>query len=501
MDEITQLMNNKQRKLTKVEKKLEKRGSDWRKANSGKQVPPRVCADILEKEITFALVVDDINNRKEKSTAPLYYYDEHENYYIHDEKAIERFINVIENRIDQNGAHRILYWLQTEAPFEERTKSKNLVNLGNGVFDIPKQLLMGYDSEKYIFTSKVATDYVSNAEEPSFDDWSFSDWLTNDICEGDEQKEQLFWQAVYCTVNPNDNKKGCLLLIDDGRGNTGKGTLQQLFTNLVGEENRANLKLNQFEDDFKVSSAVNARLIVGDDNSPKDYIKDSSNLKSIIASENILYNPKLEKPFSATVNAFIVQSMNGMPRFSDTTPANYDRFRAFGLNKRYEGAKANPRVRDTYIADEQLLEWILREALQVKPFYRMIKTTESNQILQSSQEESNPVLEFVNTHIDEFTSQTIPNYALFNIFRTVYQSENGKKSDISQRAFTSRVKPLMKQHGWNYQKDKRVGNGWKEEDKDHFMHRYDSNYLSRTGDGYSYPFTVEPDDKGVFFKN
>lgn len=499
--------------IKKLKHVLSSIGNSWRskhaiKDKKGKvtktmHVPPRTCADILEDVMDFARIVDDVHSRKQRSTAPLMFFDKEEKIYIHDNSELMDLINSLEKYIDERGAKRILYWLYREAPFKQRTQSKNLVAVGNGVYDLEKRrLISNYfpnDHNDFVFTTKVTTDYVDTPIEPEFDGWKLSKWIKNDVCENNVKKEKLFYQAIYCAINPNDNKKGALLLVDDGKGNTGKGTVQQLITNLVGADNRANLKLNQFENGFLVTSAVNSSLIVGDDNNPRDYIEDSSNLKSIIAKENILYNPKNEAPFSATITAFIVESMNGMPRFKDTTPANFDRFRALKFNKRYGDAEVNPDVKDKYIYDKRVLEWLLNKALHVSSFRRMIKTEESNQIINGACVESDPILEFVQDYLDEFSSRKIPVRALFNIYRTIYQYENGKKSTISQRAFTSRIKPLMAQKGWKYRKDSRIGqNSWNEKDKDHFMHKYDVSYLRGQGNGYMYPFTVEPDDRGYF---
>lgn len=480
---------------------------DYRRANATKNkdgflktkpITPRTCANILEKYFEFARIVENPTSTKDRATAPLMYFDTDKGIYIHDSNLILDIVSKVEKSIDKNGGDKILYWLLHESPYKQRTTNKNRIPVGNGVFNMITKELENYD--KYVFTSKIDTNYIDNPSEPNKNGWTPSQWITQDICEGDTEKEKLFWQSIYCAVNPNDNKKGALMLVDDGQGNTGKGTFQELITQLVGKDNRADLKMEQFQNDFKVSKAVNASLIVGDDNTPNDYIKDPSNLKSIIAKESILYNPKFEKPFSATITAFVVQSMNGMPQFKDKSGALFDRFRILKFNKRYEGKELNTNVKDVYVKDKGVLEWLLYHALQVKPFKRMIKTKESNAVIHNSRVDDNPLLAFVEDHLEEFTSERIPTIALFNIYRTVYNAENGKKTLYSQRKFTTQVKPLMAQKGWEYLKNGRVSDGWNEEDKEHFYKKYDTNYLQGTGKGYLYQFTIEPTDRGVFIK-
>ena len=506
--EHPKLLPAKKDEMKKTAAKLKELGKEWRKDHAARDkdgkikrlfhVPLREIADMIENNLTFARVVDRIESRKDRATAPLMFQDKDEGIYIHDTALLLDLINKVERNTDENGAKKVLYWLLRDSDYKQRTKAKYLVPVGNGVYNRNTDQLESY--ENYVFTSKVCTDYVNNPTVPSLNGWRIDKWIENDICENNPEKETLFWQAAYCIANPSDNKKGSLMFVDDGRGNTGKGTVQELFTQLVGVDNRANLSIEEFEDDFKIAEAVNAALIVGDDNNPNSYIKDSRKLKSIIAKENILINPKFEKPFSFTITAFSIQSMNGMSRFKDTSEALYDRFRVLKFNKRYEDNEVDLNVKDKYVRDKRVLEWVLYKALHVKPFSRLIKTQESNQIIHDSQINGDPVREFISEHMGEFKSTAIPSAALFNIFRTVYQSENGKATQLSQRAFTAHAKALTPKHGWSYEKDTRVKDGWNEADKEYFMHRYDVNYLRGMGNGYSYPFTVSHNDKGVFVK-
>lgn len=277
--------------MAKLNHDLEQAGKDWRSKNARRDkdgnikkvfhVPLRVIADLMEESLNFARVVDRINSRKERATAPLMFQDKDEGIYVHDTALLLDLINKIERNTDENGAKKILYWLTRDADYKQRTKQKYLVPVGNGVYNLRTSQLESYKG--YTFTSKVQTNYVDKPPVPSLNGWRIDNWIKNDICENNPEKEKLFWQATYCVANPSDNKKGCLLFVDDGRGNTGKGTVQELFTQLVGEDNRANLSIEEFEDDFKLAEAVNAALIVGDDNNPNSYIKDSRKLKSIIA--------------------------------------------------------------------------------------------------------------------------------------------------------------------------------------------------------------------------
>lgn len=483
-------------------------GNNYRQRNADKDengqvkkarpIPPREVAYLLEKQLEFGRIVDDVNNSAERATAELMYRDPNSGIFVHNEADLRNYINAIECHTTKAQADKIIYWVEHDSGYVQRTKEVHLVPVGNGVFNLQTQQLEKYDS--YFFTSKVATNYVDDPRVPVLDGWRIDEWINNDICDNNPGKKKLFWQAMYCIVNPNDNKKGCLLLTDDGQGNTGKGTLQALITALVGSENRADLTIEEFENPFELASIANKALIIGDDNEPDTYIKSTRSLKSIIAKERILLNPKNERPYSYTVTAFIVQSMNGTPRFKDKSGALYDRFRALKLNKRYGDNEVNLDVKTKYIHDKRVLQWILHKALQVKPFARMIKTHESNEIVLGAKLNSDPVLEFLTEHLNEFKSEFIPSVALFNIFRTVYSNENGQRTKLSQRAFTQRAKAIMLRKGWQFDHDTRAASGWDPKDKEYFLNKYDNNYLNHNPGTYQYGFTIDADTRGGFSK-
>lgn len=477
-----------------VERLLEKASRDFRSDNDGNYPGPRSCANILENFFYFRQVatVEGSDSFAFKHV-PLSFY--HDGIYVVDDDQVERFINHLNPDLTGNAAKNIIRWLRLDAKRVHTTNNPNLVAVANGVYDFRNQKLHKFDPDKYIFVSKIATAYIENAKKPEIDGFDIDKWLDEDICENNPEKKLLLWQVFAAIVNPNVNHKGALLLLDDGKGNTGKGTLQDLMTNLVGQEHRSVLKLREFQDDARVASAYGSVLIIGDDNQPDDFIKDSSTLKSIISGDTININDKFEKAYPATISAFVVQSMNGMPNFRDQTGALMDRFRILYFNKRYEGKELNPRVKDDYVKRPSVLQYILFKAFQVPPFKRLIKTTESKEILVETAVDNDPVRSFIDTHLDEFKfSKCIPVDALFQTFLAVSDYENNKQK-MNQRTFTRRAKPLMLEKGWSFSKNSKrpAQSGWSEEDHTYLSKKYDQNYR--------YTYTIEANrQQGSFFK-
>lgn len=322
--------NNYDKGYELEERLLEDASREFKNNNDGNYPGPRSCANILENFFHFLQIatVDGSDSFAYKNVPVSFY---HDGIYIVDDEMIGRLVNHLNPNITDNGLKNIIRWLRLDAKRVHSNNNPNLVAVANGVYDYRDKKLHEFNPDKYVFVSKIATAYVENPKKPEINGFDIDKWLDEDICENDPEKKLLLWQAFAAIVNPNKNHKSALLLLDNGQGNTGKGTLQDLMTNLVGVEHRAALKLKDFQDDARVASAYGSSLIIGDDNTPDDFIKDSSTLKSVISGDSISINDKYEKAYTATIKAFVVQSMNGMPRFRDQSGALIDRFRVLFL--------------------------------------------------------------------------------------------------------------------------------------------------------------------------
>lgn len=81
-----------------------------------------------------------------------------------------------------------------------------------------------------------------------------------------------------------------------GNGNDGKGTFQQLISNLVGLKNVAPLKLNQFSERFGLAIIEGKTVIIGDDVQAGIYVDESSNFNSVVTGEPVSIEKKEKTP-------------------------------------------------------------------------------------------------------------------------------------------------------------------------------------------------------------
>lgn len=451
-----QVNNNIPHTMKELKYCLNLRGEQWReehkevKKKNGQEVeiihrvPARSIAYMLEKYLITAVIGD---SAKDVENAPLSFYDLDTGLYTNSERLLDSLILAVDDTTNSRSRKDIREWLRIEAPTKSINKNINLVPVGNGIFDKENKKLLPFNP-KYVFTSKVATKYVDNdIPEPTYNGWTFSKWI-EELSNGDKDKTTLLWQMIASVIQNRRTSNVLFCLIDNGEGRTGKSTFEALLMNLVGKNNYTALKLEEFDHSFLLAQAYGASLIIGDDNDPKGYIDNGSTLKSIVTNELVLINPKGQRPFSAKFYCTIVQSMNGFPRFKDTSGGLYRRFRLIQFNHQYTDTPDGRKVKDEYIKDQRLLQWILKQALKIN-IDTIINTQESQQAVQELQLENDIVLSFVNEVVPNLESKRVPIALLFALFRK-YVDDNNSKNNMTKATFTRRVKPMMERNGWNY---------------------------------------------------
>lgn len=352
----------------------------------------RTVTNILEDHIIWAVLGND---KEDWQKSALYFYNPESGIYEKNTLLIEELINIVEPQITERNIKEVKSKLRIEGKRLFLTNDPNLYALGNGIFDAKKHKLLAY-SPKYVFTSKIAVNYNPDAQEPRFDNWSFSKWINEDIAENKEDKIKLIWQTFKAVINSNYSYHSSVFLLDNANGSAGKGTFEQLLQNIAGKNNYASIKLNQFEKDAVLATIVNKPLVIGDDNDPKKPIDSSENFKSAATGDAIVINDKFEKVYSYKPTCLIVQSLNELPKFKDNTGANYRRIRVIKFNKHYIENADNRKIKDEYIYNKELLEWIVKKAIDVKIDGVMIRTKESDEILEQNKIDSDPFLQFVN---------------------------------------------------------------------------------------------------------
>ena len=397
----------------------------------------RSVVNILEKYIHWAILG---NSKDDWQKSALFFYNVDTGIYDKNSLAIDELINTVEPQITEKNIKEVKAKLRIESERLILTDNPKLYVLGNGIFDSSTKQLLNY-SPKYVFTSKINVNYNPNAKEPKFENWSFSNWINEDIAQGQQDKIKLIWQTFKAVINSNYSYHSAIFLLDANKGSAGKGTFEQLLENIAGVGNYASIKLNEFERDAILATIVNKPLVIGDDNDPNKPIDSSERFKSASTGDSIIINDKFEKAYSYKPTCLIVQSLNALPRFKDHTDATYRRIRVIKFNKHYVENANNRKIKDEYIYNKELLEWIVKKAINEKIDGVMIHTKESDEILNENKLDSDPVLQFINDAIVPTEGEYRFQDTTYQAFKTWYINTGHNKFIIETfRGFNKRMR-------------------------------------------------------------
>ena len=253
-----------------------------------------------------------------------------------------------------------------------------------------------------------------------------------DLMSGDEDLVKLLWQVISASLNGNYSYRKSIWLV--GNGNDGKGTYQQLITNLIGNSNVAPLKLNQFAERFGLAIIEGKTVIIGDDVQAGIYVDESSNFNSVVTGEPVSVEKKGENPYMAVFKKTVIQSTNGMPSFKNKSNGTYRRIIIIPFLKTFSAKDDNWSIKDDYIKRPEVLEYVLWKAINLD-FDRFSEPKATQERMQEFKEENNTVYKFLNEYLLDVVSTRIPTKFLWDVYRSWCHENNHtipKKSNFDK---------------------------------------------------------------------
>lgn len=349
--------------------------------------PIHTVAKELSKIVTFTFITK--SNTPDNSL--LYLYDLDEGIYTASTDEFNILCKTFDSRIKPNDWKQIKMMVRTMTNISRPLESADLVPVQNGILDLKNKQLRPFNP-KYVITSKIATAYKEPKSTPKDREGNtFDDWLSSIAC-GDSELITLFWQIILEAINPNYTRNKFAIFYGDG--NNGKGTFQRLLINLIGESNVSALKPAQFSDKFNLETLVGKVCNIGDE-APNDYLRNPSDLMSITSGDTVLVNPKGRPAFEATFKLFNIFSGNYIPNGGNKTNGWYRRIMIVPFNADFNGQIEKPWIKNEFLADKDVLEYVLYKAVNQEPFTQFIEPKVVKDLLEEYQEDNNYLLDFI----------------------------------------------------------------------------------------------------------
>ena len=193
----------------------------------------------------------------------------------------------------------------------------------------------------------VTGDFVPNyLDVPYEGKTDLSDELFKTISEwvgGDDNAHSLLYH-IATALQPGWSAVRYVILI--GTGRNGKSTLLKMIKKLFGADNVSGVKRQDMAAQSPIMTSMNNKLLNIVMDGPKEFLKDSSTEKTLIAGEPLDIELKYENaPFTVQTNALFMEGLQQEPRVSDKSAAlqkRLVRFRfpmEYPLNIKYEREK------------------------------------------------------------------------------------------------------------------------------------------------------------------
>lgn len=237
--------------------------------------------------------------------------------------------------------------------FKDLDADEKHINLRNGLYNLETRQLEAHNPNVYSTRQLLCEYHPEDGSRPTFNRY-IDDLCRDSSGEVDRQKQailQEFGGLLLSNVN-GYRIKGCLVLWSP-LGNTGKTQFINLITALLGDDQAANVPIQNMNEEskFALGNIVGKRLIsIGDQTSSE--IKDSSIFKQLTGGDEIKCESKGKQPFNYRYPGGIIIACNNLPTFKDDKGGHlFERLCIIPCTNTIE-----PERRDSFILDKMLKE-------------------------------------------------------------------------------------------------------------------------------------------------
>lgn len=422
-------------------------------------------AEILNKTMIIKVLIDGDND----DTEILGIYDGE--IYSTDQRIINNAAIALNNTITKRDFEEIINRLMLICERVEINKNRDLIAVGNGIFNYKKKTLMPF-SEDYVFLSKSVVNFNPAATLKTFPDgWNVEDWL-KDISIDDEICT-LLWETIGAVLRPYVKWNKSVWLYST-TGNNGKGTFCELLRNMLGSKAHASIPIADFSKDFALEPLIGKQAIIVDENDVGVYIDRIGIMKAVITSDIVTINRKFKAPINYRFRGMMVQCLNEYPKVKDKSDSFYRRQIFVPFEKCFTGAE-NKNIKEFYLSDPDVLEYVLHKVL-MSNFYNLSEPQLCKDALNDYKETNDPIRQFWMEFETEFAWDLLPYKFLFDLYKVWYDQNFPRAQQVSNRMFINSLKVIVQREStiWACDEDtkKKYRPGNKMSKPEMLIHKY-----------------------------
>lgn len=215
------------------------------------------------------------------------------------------------------------------------------------------------------------------------------------------------WRKIIYNILAPNTKPLFHIFYDDGVGGTGKSTLLEVLTKIVGEKFTSNVLLDQFGNRFIFANMLGKYLNIGDDNGKNDELQNVGTLKSIVTGNRVTIDRKNISPIEVRIFAKQLFATNILPYIDFTDGGIMRRLNIVPMNRVIPPDMKMP------VIDEDEIGHIIYEVFELNDFPKDLQSNNNELAIISS-----PLYRFFKTENDK-TYGNYKNFCYDNGFRTM----------------------------------------------------------------------------------
>lgn len=413
-----------------------------------KVLPPSVIATcILKRELRHTGLIG-----KSRATAELVTYEDagpDEGLYVPAEDSIRRLARQYHYTISPKDLNAVVECVRDSVSLLEESEDSDVVALANGLFDLDSKELLPF-SPDVVLRSKASVAFNKDATTcPVIDGWSVDEWirgLANNVLDVDK----LFWQVIAALFRPDHSFDKAVLLYSP-TGSNGKGTFVELLRNLVGAERVATLSIADFSKPFLPEELRSAFCVLSDENEVGYYLKEAGAFKAWVTHDWTRFNVKYGSMTSIKGRGLCVFCANELPSSKDKSESLYRRFIPIPFLMRYVGADENKAIKNDYVKQPEVLEYVANKALMMDLFDSFIEPAVCKELLDQIRVENDPVLQFTEEFLPQFKWDLLPWKFSFRLYSAWMRKEVPSGHPVGSREFIKRMTDYVDKNpscGW-----------------------------------------------------
>lgn len=229
----------------------------------------------------------------------------------------------------------------------------NLINFKDCVLDLKTGKILDHSS-KYSFTNFINANFNTNTSKGKH----FLHFI-NQCTDGNHQKLMQIQELIGYTISNYTNAKKWFALI--GAPHTGKSTLLEVLTEIIGEDYTSNVPLHELSGRFSLSDLFKKKLNVSGELNDKA-LKNANIIKAITGNDRLRAEVKFKSPINFINKAKVIMAGNTMPQLEtlDNTSAFVDRILFVVFKNTIPEGKRDYKLKEKLLSEKDyIVQWAI----------------------------------------------------------------------------------------------------------------------------------------------